>query len=183
MLDWSCRTLRLLLERGGFRRFLKPSKPGKKAKEDHLDRFLVLARLSSGSACYTVNLKDGRSAIIREEFGRGCCFLTRLSHTHTHTHTHAQRQNTHRHSGNSCSSQQSHFRPLRTSGSGCLSCSAGSCRTYGNGAGVGGLPTWRYVNDMCGMCCGVWRKPRTLHRGLLRALFVSPVSCFDSPPN
>lgn len=109
-----------------------------------------------------------------------------FAHTHTHTHTHMHthnRQNTHRHSGNSCSSQQSHFRPLRTSGSGCLSCSAGSCRTYGSGAGVGGLPTWRYVNDMCGMCCGVWRKPRTLHRGLLRALFVSPVSCFDSPPN
>lgn len=88
--DWSCRTLRLLLERGGFRRFLKPSKPGKMAKEDHLDRFLVLARLSSGSACYTVNLKDGRSAVIREEFGRGCCFVTRFSHTHTHTHAHAQ---------------------------------------------------------------------------------------------
>lgn len=94
VLDWSCRTLRLLLERGGFRRFLKPSKPGKKAKEDHLDRFLVLARLSSGSACYPVNLKDGRSAVIREEFGRGCCFLTRLSHTHTHTRMHTHNDKT-----------------------------------------------------------------------------------------
>lgn len=66
-LDESGRSLRLLLEKEGFQRSLTPSKPDKKAEEDRLDRFLVLARLSSGSACYTVNLKDGGSAA-REGF-------------------------------------------------------------------------------------------------------------------
>lgn len=137
VLDESGRSLRLLLERVGFQRSLTPSKPDKKAEEDRLDRFLVLARLSSGSACYTVNLKDGGSAA-REGFRVCCCVVTKFSHTCPHTHN---RQNTHRHSGNSCSAQQSHFRPLHTSGLDYLSCSVCSCRTYGSGAGAEGLPT------------------------------------------
>lgn len=137
VLDESGRSLRLLLEKGGFQRSLTPSKPDKRAEEDRLDRFLALARLSSGSACYTVNLKDGGSTA-REGFIVCCCVVTTFSHTCPHTHN---RQNTHRHSGNSCSAQQSHFRPLHTSGFGCLSCSVCSCRTYGSGAGAEDLPT------------------------------------------
>lgn len=137
VLDESGRSLRLLLEKGGFQRSLTPSKPDKRAEEDRLDRFLALARLGSGSACYTVNLRDGGSTA-REGFRVCCCVVTTFSHTCPHTHN---RQNTHRHSGNSCSAQQSHFRPLHTSGFGCLSCSVCSCRTYGSGAGAEDLPT------------------------------------------
>lgn len=84
VLDESGRSLRLLLEKEGFQRSLTPSKPDKKAEEDRLDRFLVLARLSSGSACYTVNLKDGGSAA-REGFRVCCCVVTKFSHTCPHT--------------------------------------------------------------------------------------------------